>query len=218
MKFYHYPHCPFCQRVRLVLKAKGLEYENIMPSYADVKTPTDLIGSKMLPIIDFGDGTVMGESLDLIKELEARFPEPSLTHQWIEPDLDWASNIIVRAPKYFDVVLPYMLDGYEGAPEFDEAGAKYFKDGKEGKRGKTFEQMQADAPALYNQNLIIILAEIVERVGEDGWVGQSFSMADCVLAADMSAIRLVKGIDVPEIIIRYLERLEDRCGEDLIDW
>ena len=82
MKFYHYPHCPFCQRVRLVLKAKGITYQDIPLSYADVKTPTDLIGSKMLPIIDFADGTVMGESLDLIKELEKRFPEPSLTHNY----------------------------------------------------------------------------------------------------------------------------------------
>lgn len=217
MKFYHYPHCPFCQRVRLVLKAKGVEYENIVLSYADSETPEKLIGKKMLPIIDFGDGTVMGESLDLIKELEKRFPEPELTHQWIEPDLDWASNIATRAPKFWDVVLPFVLDEFDGAPEFDEAGAKYFQESKESKRGKTFEQMQADAPALYMQNLVIILAEIVERV-EGGWVGQKFSLADCVLAADLSALRSVKGVDIPPQIIEYIEKVEDQCGEDLIDW
>lgn len=217
MKFYHYPHCPFCQRVRLVLKAKGIEYENITPSYADEKTPTDLIGKKMLPVIDFGDGKVMGESLDLIKELEKRFPEPELTHQWIEPDLDWASNIITRAPKFWDVVLPFCLDDFEGAPEFDEVGAKYFKEGKEAKRGRTFEDMKKDAVALYNQNLVIIIAEIVDRV-EGGWVGQKFSLADCVLAADMSALRSVRGITIPPQIISYIEKVEDQCGEDLIDW
>ena len=86
MKFYHYPHCPFCQRVRLVLKAKKIDYTDVPLSYADAKTPESLIGVKMLPIIDFEDGKVMGESLDLLKEIEKRYPEPSLTHQWIEPD------------------------------------------------------------------------------------------------------------------------------------
>ncbi|NCP67040.1 hypothetical protein GW756_01900 [bacterium] len=217
MKFYHYPHCPFCQRVRLVLKAKNIVYQDVPLSYADVKTPTELIGAKMLPIIDFEDGKVMGESLDLIKELEKRFPEPSLTHNWIEPDLDWASNIVVRAPKFFDVVLPFYLDEFEGAPEFDEAGAKYFQEGKEAKRGKTFDELKADAPAMYNQNLVIILAEIIERV-EGGWIGQHFSMADCVLASDLSGLRSVKGIELPPQIIRYIEKVESQCGEDLIDW
>jgi glutaredoxin 2 len=217
MKFYHYPHCPFCQRVRLVLKAKNIVYQDVPLSYADVKTPTDLIGSKMLPIIEFDDGTKMGESLDLIKELEKRFPEPSLSHQWIEPDLDWASNIAVRAPKFWDVVLPFYLDEFEGAPEFDEAGAKYFKEGKEAKRGKTFAEMKKEAPTLYRDNLIIILAEIVERV-EGGWIGQQFSMADCVLASDLSGLRSVKGIPIPPQIISYIEKVEMKCGEDLIDW
>ena len=217
MKFYHYPHCPFCQRVRLVLKAKNITYQDVPLSYAEEKTPQRLIGKKMLPIIDFGDGKIMGESLDLIKELEKRFPEPSLTHQWIEPDLDWASNIAVRAPKYFDVVIPFFLDEFEGAPEFDAAGIKYFKEGKEAKRGKSFETMKQEAPAVYKENIIIILAEIVERV-EGGWVGQQFSLADCVLAADLSGLRSVKNIEIPPQIIAYIEKVEDQCGEDLIDW
>jgi len=217
MKFYHYPHCPFCQRVRLVLKAKNVVYQDIPLSYADEETPKKLIGSKMLPIIEFDDGKIMGESLDLIKELEKRFPEPSLSHQWIEPDLDWASNIVTRAPKFWDVVLPFYLDEFEGAPEFDAAGAKYFKEGKEAKRGKTFAEMKKDAPTLYRDNLIIILAEIVDRV-EGGWIGQQFSMADCVLASDLSGLRSVKGIPIPPQIIAYIEKVEMKCGEDLIDW
>lgn len=217
MKFYHYPHCPFCQRVRLVLKAKGISYENKPLSYADGKTPTGLIGKKMLPIIAFDDGTVMGESLDLIRELEKRFPEPSLTHNWIEPDLDWASNIVVRAPKFFDVVLPFYLEEFKGAPEFDEVGAKYFKDSKEAKRRKTFAELKAEAPELYRDNLIIILTEIINRV-EGGWVGQTFSVADCVLAADLSGLRSVKGIIIPPQIINYIEKVENQCGEDLIAW
>lgn len=217
MKFYHYPHCPFCQRVRLVLKAKNVVYEDLPLSYADKATPAKLTGKKLLPIIEFDDGKIMGESLDLIKELEKRFPEPTLSHQWIEPDLDWASNIVVRAPKFWDVVLPFYLDEFEGAPEFDEAGVKYFKEGKEEKRGKTFAEMTKEAPTLYRDNLIIILAEIVDRV-EGGWIGQQFSMADCVLASDLSGLRSVKGIPIPPQIISYIEKVEMKCGEDLIDW
>ena len=217
MKFYHYPHCPFCQRVRLALKFKKIEYEDIPLSYADVDMPTKLIGSKMLPIIDFGDGTIMAESLDLLEALEKRFPEPTLSHQWLVPDLDWAQKIVVSIPQYFDVTLPYFLDDYEGAPEFDAAGIKYFQEGKEAKRGQTFAEMKAAVPALYEKNIKPILNVISEKVG-DAWIGPQFSMADCVLASDLSGLRSVRDVSVSALIIRYIERVEEECGTDLIDW
>jgi len=215
MKFYHYPHCPFCQRVRLALAYKGVEYEDIVLSYADVETPTNLVGAKMLPIIDFGDGTVMPESLDLVAELEKRFPEPALYFADTSEDLAWASRAIMSIPGWFDVALPYYLDAYAAHAEFDEAGTAYFKDGKEAKRGVTFEQLKAAAPERYKQSIEAPLRAIAEKLNE-GFVGEAFSAADCVLAADMFGMSLVPGVELPAGIESYLKSVEEVCGETLL--
>ncbi len=215
MKFYHYPHCPFCQRVRLALAYKGVEYEDIVVSYADIDTPTSLIGVKMLPIIDFGDGTVMAESLDLVAELDRRFPDPALYFSETNADLAWASRAIMSIPGWFDVTLPHYLEAYADFGEFDEAGTKYFQEGKEAKRDVTFEQLKAVAPERYEATIRPALAAIAEKLNE-GFVGESFSAADCVLAADMFGITLVPGIELPAGIKNYIESVEGVCGETLL--
>ena len=214
MKFYHYPHCPFCQRVRLALNYKGLEYEDIVLSYADVETPTNLIGAKMLPIIEFDDGTVMAESLDLVAELEKRFPAPAYYTETTEMLVDWASKAVMQIPRYFDLTLPWHLDAYADAGEFDEAGRKYFKEGKEKKRGITFEELKAMAPEIYQASVLPHLLEIMEKL-DGGFVGKEFSAADCVLASDLLGVTIVDGIDLPEAIADYVARVEDKCGEKL---
>lgn len=215
MKFYHYPHCPFCQRVRLMLNAKELEYEDIVLSYADVETPTNLIGAKMLPIIEFDDGAVMAESLDLMVELEKRFPEPALYTETTPALVDWASKAVMEIPRYFDLTLPWHLDAYADAAEFDEAGKKYFQEGKEKKRGVTFVKLKAQAPEIYQMNVLPHLLEIMEKL-DGGFVGKVFSAADCVLAADLLGVTIVDKIDVPEAILTYVRKVEDHCGERLL--
>ena len=215
MKFYHYPHCPFCQRVRLMLNAKNIEYEDIVLSYADVETPTNLIGAKMLPIIEFDDGTVMAESLDLVVELEKRFPAPALYTETTPALVDWASKAVMQIPRYFDLTLPWHLDAYAHAAEFDEAGVKYFKEGKEKKRGVTFKELKSMAPEIYQNNVLPHLLDIMEKL-DGGFVGKAFSAADCVLASDLLGVTIVDGIDVPEAIINYVQRVEAECGEKLV--
>ena len=51
MKLYQYDHCPYCVRIKMMLGRKKFPYETITIPYDDIKTPTEIIGKKMLPIL-----------------------------------------------------------------------------------------------------------------------------------------------------------------------
>lgn len=66
MKLYIYEHCPFCARVAFIANALNLPLEYQVVDYADANTLIDLIGKKMVPVLEKDDGSVMAESLDII--------------------------------------------------------------------------------------------------------------------------------------------------------
>lgn len=217
MKLYHYPHCPFCQRVRLLLGYKNIPYESVELSYADSETPEKLIGQKMLPIMEFDDGKIMGESLDIMREIEYRFPHPIAFVGPVEGKFQWASMVAVGIPRYFDLLLPYFPDHYEEFEKFPE-GKKYFCESKEKKRGKSFADLKAESHTLFEKNIRPHLQEIIDTVEDEYFImGPTFSVADCVLAADLSGLRIVDEIECPEEIVKYVERVEKMCGVRLLE-
>ena len=70
MKLYHYDHCPFCVRARMIFGLRGVEVENIILANDDEDTPIGMIGAKQVPILEKDDGTFMGESLDIVHYID----------------------------------------------------------------------------------------------------------------------------------------------------
>ncbi|WP_333918193.1 glutaredoxin 2 [Vibrio crassostreae] len=66
MKLYIYDHCPFCARVAYIAQSLGLDIELVSVDYDDAQTLIDLIGKKMVPVLQKVDGSIMAESLDII--------------------------------------------------------------------------------------------------------------------------------------------------------
>ncbi|MEG3223714.1 glutaredoxin 2 [Vibrio gigantis] len=66
MKLYIYDHCPFCARVAYIAQSLGLNIELVSVDYDDAQTLIDLIGKKMVPVLQKDDGSIMAESLDII--------------------------------------------------------------------------------------------------------------------------------------------------------
>ncbi|MEI7511107.1 MAG: glutathione S-transferase N-terminal domain-containing protein [Candidatus Peregrinibacteria bacterium] len=216
MILYHYEHCPFCQRLRLFLGFKGIPYTKQLLSYADTKTQEDLIGKRVLPIMDFEDGMVIPESLDILREIEMRVPHPIGFIGPVEARLQWASQVVITLPGYFNLLLPYYLEHYTQEFALHPDGAVYFQSSKEKKRGKTFEELKKEIPQIYEENIKAGLLDIAAVVEDEFIMGPTFSVADCVLAADLSGLRLVPGIELPPEIPAYIKRVEARCGVDLL--
>ena len=66
MKLYIYDHCPFCARVAYIAQSLELNIELVSVDYDDAQTLIDLIGKKMVPVLQKDDGSIMAESLDII--------------------------------------------------------------------------------------------------------------------------------------------------------
>ena len=95
-KLYHYVHCPFCIRIRLALGYLGLSYHSTVLPYDDEqRSGWALAGKKMLPILEFPDGTIMAESLDIISHLdrENRLATNSIIHHGMPAIDDWLTRL-----------------------------------------------------------------------------------------------------------------------------
>lgn len=67
MKLYIYENCPFCARTAFVANALNLNIDYQVVDYADAQTLIDLVGQKVVPVLEKDDGTAMAESLDIIQ-------------------------------------------------------------------------------------------------------------------------------------------------------
>ena len=70
MKLYQFETCPYCQRVRIALEAKGIEYEKVeVPQDRDERTELfELSGQYMVPVLVDGD-KVISDSAAIIAYL-----------------------------------------------------------------------------------------------------------------------------------------------------
>ena len=217
MILYHYPHCPFCQRIRLFLGFKNIPYTLKAVPYSDKETPQELCGSSTLPIIDFEDGTIINESIDIIREIEHKFPHPIGFIGPVEARFQWSTMVMTSLPRYFDLLLPACADNYAEFTENPQELA-YFQKIKEEKRGKTFSELKSDNAQIFESTVSPTLEEIIDMVeGEFFVMGPTFSVADCVLAADLSLLRIVEDINLPSEITQYIQRVESRCQVRLLE-
>jgi glutathione S-transferase len=80
---YHIPVCPFSQRLEILLALKGLR-DAVDFHVVDITRPrADWLlartrGTTALPVIETESGTIIKESLVILRYLEGRFPSPSV--------------------------------------------------------------------------------------------------------------------------------------------
>jgi glutathione S-transferase len=80
---HHIPVCPFSQRLEILLALKG-QPEAVRFQRVDITRPRapELLalteGSTSLPVLQLDDGTVLRESLVILRYLEMRFPTPAV--------------------------------------------------------------------------------------------------------------------------------------------
>ena len=70
MKLYIYDHCPFCVRARMIFGLRNLTVQLDYFLNDDDASPTALIGTKQVPILQKVDGSYMAESLDIVRYID----------------------------------------------------------------------------------------------------------------------------------------------------
>jgi glutathione S-transferase len=65
------------ERVALALAVKGLEAESVWISYDDRGLVEEISGQPLVPVLDY-DGEILVESMDIVRTLDQRHPDPPL--------------------------------------------------------------------------------------------------------------------------------------------
>jgi maleylpyruvate isomerase len=65
------------ERVALTLAVKGLEAESVWIEYSDRSVVEQVSGQGLVPVLDY-DGEIVTESMDIVRVLDERHPEPPL--------------------------------------------------------------------------------------------------------------------------------------------
>lgn len=213
IKLYHYIHCPFCLRVRMALGLLGIDYTSVPLSYADEVTPVKLCGAKMLPIVEFGEGDYVNESLDIIARLE-EFSDRSgiLKLNLLEEEagistlklLDDLSGPLHR------LVMPHFI----WSKEFDQESRDYFQNKKEKSRGSFNDLVQQRD--IYTKELSPYLEEIASNVvdGEGYYLSGEVGILDILLASHLWGLYIVPEFQFSPQLHSYLQRIKKQCHFD----
>jgi len=77
IRLYRAPWSTNVERVALALAHKGLEAESVWISYDDRRPVEAVSGQGLVPVIEH-DGRVVADSMEIVRHLEERFPDPPL--------------------------------------------------------------------------------------------------------------------------------------------
>lgn len=205
-KLYHYPHCPFCVRVRLAWGYLKIPYESIVLRYDDEETPKKLSGKKMLPIADIG-GEVVNESLDILhrsdKDNQLGVAQIVSSNEFKE----FEKLLGLLGDQIHSLTMPYWIY----TPEFDKESREYFRNKKEVKRGP-FENLVQNRKKY--QNELKQLISIVSAQLKPFYNSSEFSLYDILLASHLWGMYIVPEFQFPKEVHKYLQKVGSLCDFD----
>ena len=204
MKLYIYDHCPFCVRARMIFGIQQIPVELITLANDDEATPIRLIGAKQVPILQKLDGSYMGESLDIVRHINAQAKRP--ISETIRPSIQaWADKV---GEYYNQLLFPRSIQ--LGLPEFATPSAVvYFIRKKEAQIGTGIAQMLEQTPALLAQ-IHDDLQTLASQIHGDTLNGSDLSMEDILIFPMLRNLTMVRGIQFPAVVQDYIANMAQR--------
>ncbi|MDO9183934.1 MAG: glutaredoxin 2 [Bacteriovorax sp.] len=206
MKFYHYVHCPFCIRVRMGFGLLGIDYDSVVLPYNDEKTPLDLTGKKMLPILEISNGNVVNESLDILK----KFDHNNLLNWTFYERLSVEVDLLIS--KISDPVHSLCMPYWIWTPEFNVESRSYFQTKKEVKRGpfkNIIRNKSVHLSALNN-----ILTSELENNLNSFYKSSQLSIVDIMIASHLWGMYIFPEFQFTPKVHKYLQSVKAQTHFD----
>lgn len=211
MKLYVYDHCPYCVKARMIFGLKHVDMELITLLNDDEDTPINMIGQKMVPILEKEDGTYMPESMDIVKYIDEMDGKPVLTGKTRQDISNWLDESR-------DIVYRLCMPRWTQAPlkEFETQGAiDYFTRKKEDMIGP-FEENLAKTEELIKM-IDAHLENLNGLIESEVAVNGVLSTDDIHLFATLRSLSIVKGIHYPEKVEAYRKKMAELSNVPLHD-
>lgn len=211
MKLHIYEHCPYCVKARMIF---GFKHIPVTLNYIlndDVETPTNMIGQKMVPILEKEDGTYMPESMDIVHYIDGLEGQKVLTGQANPVVAEW----LAKAREYTSkLAMPRWVRADFG--EFKTPGArKYFKEKKTASIGSFEENLNHTAALIEKANAHLV--ELEPIIQSPTAVHGVLSEDDIHLFATLRSLSIVKGLQYPPKVDVYRREMAEASGVPLLD-
>jgi glutaredoxin 2 len=204
MKLYHYVHCPFCLRVRMCAGFLGVVLESHVLPYNDEKTPVDIMGVKMLPILT-DDSFKTNESLIIMQHLDKYNKLKTKDMLESEDFLEFEKLLGELGSNIHSMAMPYWIY----TAEFDQNSREYFQKKKEVKRGP-FKKLVYNRRQFETQ-LNNILDKLTPSINKF-YLSDNISAYDILLASHLWGMYVVPEYQFPPVFHEYLQRVKRECN------
>ncbi|MGJ7546952.1 glutaredoxin 2 [Pseudomonas alloputida] len=205
MKLYIYDHCPFCTRARMIFGLKGLPVDLQVIMEGDAETPTRLIGKKAVPILEKDDGTRMGESLDIVRYVDA-IGTPALVASQDEVLDAWVKEVWPTALKLF---IPRFVEG-----DFTEVATPEAREAYRQREEQAFGDLEAllrATPKLAGE-IEPMLGALVPLLESRSAIG----INDITLWPVLRSLSIVSAVNFPDSVRSYMEHISQKTGVGLL--
>ncbi len=209
MRLYTYEHCPYCVRARMIFGLKNIPVDVIVLANHHDETPMKLVGKKVVPILADSEGMVMPESLDIVRYVDKKFGEPCLKElvreevdQWLKKVSSYHNHLVL--PRFTQI----------GLKEFEMPESVEYFTMKKSKVIGSFAENLAQTPeylARINQDLLELNDLIVSPKASSG----ELAIEDIVLFPILRNLTIVKGIEFPNKVAAYVQKMSLMTGVEL---
>lgn len=198
MKLYVYDHCPFCTKARMIFGLKSLPLELSFLLEDDTATPTELIGKKVTPILQKAEGSHMAESMDIVHYLDGLQGDVLVTPTESDSPIQvwhkaaWRTILNLSIPRL----------GSADLPEFATAAARAAFQVRQTKNFGDFDELLSHS-AEWQQELDVQLRELDALLAGR----EQIDADDFTLYPSLRMLSIVKGVQYPVNVTRYMERM-----------
>ena len=210
MKLYIYDHCPYCVKARMIFGFKKIPVKLLCLLNDDERKPISMIGSKMVPILEFQKKQFMPESLDIISYIDEIEGNPAVLWEEEGRLSDWLHQNSLLC---YELAMPRWVQ----APlkEFKSQSAKdYFTKKKESYIGSFEECLKQSSSLLKKMDRQLQILESFFPAKQKFFRG-SLSLDDFHLFAFLRSLSVVKNLSFPEKIKYYSEYIAEKSNVPL---
>lgn len=207
MILYHYDHCPYCAKARMIFGLKNVIVEEKILLNDDEKTPISMTGEKSLPILQKGDGSYMGESLDIITYIDKNFGDQKIV-SFKSPRTEISDWLYSSRNYAYDLAMPRWVQ--MPLDEFGTQAAKdYFQAKKEKNNIGSFSMAlelsakfidKAESELKYLENLML---------PNGRFYSDPVHIDDFHIFAALRNLTTVKTLKWPPKLLNYLNKLSE---------
>jgi glutaredoxin 2 len=182
----------------------GVVLESHVLPYNDEKTPVDIMGVKMLPILT-DDSFKTNESLIIMQHLDKYNKLKTKDMLESEDFLEFEKLLGELGSNIHSMAMPYWIY----TAEFDQNSREYFQKKKEVKRGP-FKKLVYNRRQFETQ-LNNILDKLTPSINKF-YLSDNISAYDILLASHLWGMYVVPEYQFPPVFHEYLQRVKRECN------